>query len=204
VQGSTPTFHEWRRYLEQAVTQASGVAEAICPFGFEATGDPRYAQGRFSRYFVYVRYADKQEKGDEVLQRLVRNLFRTDKKMNSAFRIVAINDDAVVRKVSGKATLYLKTVPTSAPLLEAYSTYLALTSPLIISGNLLEVVRFLYCFICPALRLSAHSNRRCTLPRAVLADRNRDTYAGRHHSRHCRSGPLLAELDFLTQLSNAR
>jgi hypothetical protein len=141
-EGGLTFLHDWRSAVAGAVAQTHTVLEAIVPFGFEATGDPRYLRGHVTRYFIYARPACEAGADRRALADLAGSLFGTSRSAESLFRVVIAGDDVRVRDVPGSAILYLKLIPTPAPLLETYSTYLALTSPLIVREALLEAAKF--------------------------------------------------------------
>lgn len=140
--GGGPAFDEWRSTVAAAVADVPSILEAIASFGFEATGDQRYLRGRVTRYYIYALPALNLEDSCRPLDDLVSKLFRNSRAAERAFRIVIADTDVTLRDVPGSSSLYLKTVNASGRLLETYSTYLALMSPLIVSGTLLEAAAF--------------------------------------------------------------
>ncbi len=132
----------WREAVRAAAASTTGVRDAICPFGFEATADRRYLRNRLTRFYVYLDLDPAASRGaaeTTLVDAFCARLLAIGGPSTVSIRVVVTDaDTTVLDRPAADSVLYVRSVRASEELLDAYALYLALAAPLVAEHKLHE------------------------------------------------------------------
>jgi hypothetical protein len=137
----------WRWLVERAVAAVDPEVEAICPFGFELTGDPDFLRLRLRRFYVYLGLPVRlwQERVDVIAavgDRLLAGLRQECPELARCVHGMTLDDQEVVLRPPPGAVIHLRARPGDRPLLQQWSRYLLAIPGAFVHDELPELRRF--------------------------------------------------------------
>ncbi len=138
----------WRMLVNDAALRCGPVREAVCPFGFEVTGDRSFLSKDLRRFYVYVGVSEAAVEphhfiAEQYAEKLMESMeIRYPRLFNHIDVVVTPRRTIHLHSREPKRAIYIFVRPTHAGLIHEWAAYVLISAEMILGNRLPELRQF--------------------------------------------------------------